>query len=244
MMKPEIIENLRKFGLTEYEAKAYAALVSAGTASVTAVSQLCDVPRSNLYAALESLNKKGFADIQQGRPVLFKAIDSKIALREAERKTVEDLAKAREDATTDLEKLSKEKSADVVPALIWGLRGINAVETKIDEMVSRAKKEIIINAPDVGIFGDTTIDELRAAKKRGVKIKIATQAESDTSRLKQHAIIRIREKIHGFDMVVDDRETLVAPAFPVVAAWVDNPEMTLQVKDFLNLVWKDSRVTK
>jgi len=57
-------------------------------------------------------------------------------------------------------------------------------------------------------------------------------------------MLRIREKIHGTDIVVDDKEVLVAPSFPIAAAWIDNAEMAVHVKDFLNLVWKDSVVLK
>ena len=243
-MDAKLVESLRTFGLTEYEAKAYAALVSAGTASVTEVSQLCDVPRSNLYAILENLNEKGYADIQRGRPILFKAIDPKIVLEDAARKKSEMIKEAKQKAIKGLQEMAKEKSAEVVPALIWGIKGIRAVENKINEIISKTHHEVIINTPDVGIFDDSTINEIKRAKKRGVKVKIATQQDSDITKLKRYATIRTRDKIHGFDIVADDKEVLVAPPFPVVAAWVDNPEMALHVKDFLTVVWKDSKMTR
>jgi sugar-specific transcriptional regulator TrmB len=240
-MNKKLIEDLTEFGLSEYEAKAYIALVSAGTGSVTEVSQLCDVPRPNLYAVLEKLVHKGFAESQRGRPVLFKAIAPNRILEDIEKSMVEKLRSAREEIIKSIKEIKELKTEDVEPALIWGVRGFDAVMKKIKEIIARSKKEIIINIPDLSML-DSVYSELEKAKSRRVKVKIATQEQKNIKRFKHVAMIRVRDKIHGTDIVADDREVLVAPSFPIVAAWVDNPEMALHVKDFLQLVWKDAQV--
>jgi sugar-specific transcriptional regulator TrmB len=102
-----VIEKLKLFGLTDYEAKAYSALVSLGTASVTEVSQICDVPRSNLYSVLESLSGKGFADIQKGRPILFKAIAPDKVLGDVEKQKNEEMKSAKKAVADELGKISR-----------------------------------------------------------------------------------------------------------------------------------------
>jgi sugar-specific transcriptional regulator TrmB len=238
-MDSELVDDLKAFGLSDYEAKAYVALVRAGTASVTEVSQLCDVPRSNLYATLEGLNKKGFVEIQNGRPIIFKALDPARTLEEAERNAVRRMRSAKESATSRLEKLKAEKGSDAVPALIWGVRGHSSVLAKIREMIGRSKNEVLINLPDLSLL-EPMFGELEKASGRGVKIKIATENRGNLAKFRRISLLRIRDKIHGVDVVSDDREVLVAPSLPIAAAWVDNPEMALHVKDFLNLVWKDA----
>ncbi|MFH0987210.1 MAG: helix-turn-helix domain-containing protein [Candidatus Micrarchaeota archaeon] len=239
-----LIENLKTLGLTDYEAKAYAALVPAGTAGVTEISQMCDVPRSNLYEVLESLCSKGFAEIQRGRPILFKAVAPSKAMGDIVKEKEKELEKAKAESLKELEKISGKKKESITPTLIWGIRGIDSVIGKINEITKRAKKEILINVPDFSSFEDELLPELKTAHARGVKIKIAVERKSKIGEIGKYAIVRTREKIHGIDIVADNREILIAPPLPVVAAWVDNEEMALHVKDFLQLVWKDADVMK
>lgn len=243
-MNPELVKNLNIFGLSDYEAKAYGALVSLGTGSVTEVSQLCDVPRSNLYSVLEKLNKKGFVDIQRGRPILFKAIDPKKVLKEVEREKGKETEKAKENALKELNKLYAEEKKGEEPALIWGVRGYDAVMRKIIEIIRRSKKEVLVNIPNISIFDGEVFEELRKAKNRKVKIKIAAEHNKILRKFKSVALIRTRDKIHGIDIVADEKEIIIAPQIPIVAAWLDNPEMALHVKDFLELIWKDAKVMK
>jgi sugar-specific transcriptional regulator TrmB len=240
----ELIKGLKIFNLSEYEAKAYTALVSVGTGSVTEISQLCDVPRSNLYAVLEKLSEKGFAEIQRGRPILFKAVDPSAILDEKENDLKERVKNAKRRIIDKMEKLKGTKEGDTVPALIWGVRGYDNVINKIGEIVKRSRNEILLNIPDLSILDDGVYEELKNAKERGVKIKIAAESRGDIEKYRKVSTLRIRDKIHGVDIVGDGREVFVAPSIPVVGAWIDNPEMALHVKDFLNLVWKDAMVLK
>ena len=243
-MTSKLVDNLRNFGLSDYEAKAYSAVVSAGTGSVTEISQLCDVPRSNLYAVLESLSEKGFVDIQKGRPLIFKAISPENVFDELVRTKSNELRKAKTQILDEVEKISDKTKADIVPALIWGVRGYTSVLNKIGEITSRSRKELLVNIPDLSIINERMFGELEKAKTRGVKIKIVTEKKGDLKKHKKVASVRVRDKIHGVDIVSDDKEILIAPSFPIVAAWVDNPEMAMHVKDFLTLVWKDAKVLK
>jgi sugar-specific transcriptional regulator TrmB len=138
----------------------------------------------------------------------------------------------------------KEKDKGVVPALIWGIKGYSNVLAKIQEMVRKSKSEILLNVPDVSIFGEEMYLELEKASERGVKIKMTVEKKGNIEKFRKISMLRTRDKIHGTDIVMDEKEVLVAPSFPIAAAWIDNPEMAVHVKDFLSLVWKDSVVMK
>ena len=69
------VEKLKRVGLTEYEAKAYLALVGAHLSTATQVSDKSDIPRTRIYATLESLAQKGWVRVMSGVPLLFKATD-------------------------------------------------------------------------------------------------------------------------------------------------------------------------
>ncbi len=240
-MANNILEKLRLFGLTDYEARAYSALASIGIGNVTELSQICDVPRSNLYGVLESLNEKGFVEIQKGRPLLFKAVEPKKALAQTEQKIIEELKQAKKGILKEFDKINNTKKKNVEPALIWGIRGYSSVMQQLKEMIKRCRKELLINTPDIQLL-EELMPELEEAKKRKIQIRIATEKNSNIKKFRKIGVIRVRNKIHGIDVVSDDSEILIAPVIPVVAAWVNNAEMALHVKDFLELVWRDSEI--
>ena len=68
-----IVEKLERIGLTEYEAKAYVALLEVHLNTATKISEKSSVPRTRIYSVLESLAQKGWVRIYSGVPLLFKA---------------------------------------------------------------------------------------------------------------------------------------------------------------------------
>ncbi|MFQ6128156.1 MAG: TrmB family transcriptional regulator [Thermoplasmata archaeon] len=71
----DLVGKLRKIGLTEYEAKAYLSLLTDHLSSAVKLSEKSGVPRTRIYAVLESLKEKGWVRIYSGVPILFRAID-------------------------------------------------------------------------------------------------------------------------------------------------------------------------
>jgi HTH-type transcriptional regulator, sugar sensing transcriptional regulator len=55
----ELLQTLQSFGLTQYEAKAFMALVSTGSASAYQISKVSGIPRARIYDILESLIDRG-----------------------------------------------------------------------------------------------------------------------------------------------------------------------------------------
>ncbi|RLG21582.1 hypothetical protein DRN74_01625 [Candidatus Micrarchaeota archaeon] len=238
----DLVSKLKTLGFTDYEAKAYIALVSSGAASVTEISQICDVPRSNLYSVLEKLNEKGFVEIQRGRPIMFQAVKPSKALNEQVDKLTKSIEKAKKEAIKELEAMIKSTQKNIEPALIWAVKGSSAVTTRLAEMIKRSRKEVLINTPSLSLLNENVVKAIKEASERGVKIKVVTQSTRGIELFRKICIVRSRDKIYGLDAVVDEREVLVAPAMPAIAVWVDNPTMAAHVKDFLNLVWKDSNI--
>lgn len=72
------ISRLRGFGLSEYAARAYLALLDLGDAEARDVSNLSKVPTSKIYQVLEQLHERGLVDIlpefpKRYSPVAFEA---------------------------------------------------------------------------------------------------------------------------------------------------------------------------
>lgn len=69
-----VVEKLQRVGLTEYEAKAYVALLNMHLSTATQVSERAGVPRTKIYSVLEALKNKGWIHMYSGVPLLFKAV--------------------------------------------------------------------------------------------------------------------------------------------------------------------------
>ena len=69
-----VVEKLQQVGLTEYEAKAYLALLNTHLNTATQVSEKSGVPRTKIYSVLEALKDKGWVRVYSGVPLLFKAV--------------------------------------------------------------------------------------------------------------------------------------------------------------------------
>jgi len=69
-----VVEKLKRVGLTEYEAKAYLALLNTHLSTATQASEKSGVPRTKIYFVLEALRNKGWVHVYSGVPLLFKAI--------------------------------------------------------------------------------------------------------------------------------------------------------------------------
>jgi len=60
--------SLQELGLTDYEIRAYIALLESGPATASKLSEASDVPYSKLHKVLSSLEKKGWVEMERGRP--------------------------------------------------------------------------------------------------------------------------------------------------------------------------------
>lgn len=92
--------KLRELGLTEYQAKAYMALVRLGKGTAAQLAKVTDVPRNKLYPVMQQLNQLGIVETLLGEAQVFRPlpIDRFLAERlQAMRTRVEDLDRSRAD---------------------------------------------------------------------------------------------------------------------------------------------------
>ena len=131
-----VVKKLRRVGLTEYEAKAYLALLNTHLSTATQVSEKSGVPRTKIYSVLEALRDKGWVHVYSGVPLLFKAVEP---LRVFE-KAKEDYAELLDSVKTTLkEEVNKMKEKFVIKRFDIGLDGLK-------EAIKKAKTVEINNA--------------------------------------------------------------------------------------------------
>jgi len=73
-VNPDRIRKLRDFGLTEYQARVYLALLDLGTATASQVPAISRVPRTRIYATMQQLHEKGLVEIIPETPLKYKPV--------------------------------------------------------------------------------------------------------------------------------------------------------------------------
>jgi sugar-specific transcriptional regulator TrmB len=129
-----LIESLKTLGLTEYEAKVYAALVLFDRAEAKQIYEYLEVPKPSVYQSLKALTDKGLVQMVSARPALYRATPPKVALRHM----TEVHRKAEDIAILELEELEKAQGMKDYPNVLWTLYGAENVEHKLEEMLEGA----------------------------------------------------------------------------------------------------------
>lgn len=155
-----MIEELRKIGLSDLEARCYLALHGESSLSGYEVAKRVSVSRTNVYAALRVLSEKGICRMIEADPVLYEAVPIADVVR---------LLKTDFERSTGM--LLQELAAPPKRSASFGTwKGDKAVELTIRRLISGAQHTILVDVweEDLGVFEE----ELLAAENRGVEVAV------------------------------------------------------------------------
>lgn len=226
MASEDVIRSLKKLGLTEYEAKAYIALVRAGPGTASKVSELSGVPRASVYDVLRGLERRGLIESRPGRPSMHRAVSSKILVEKLGR----EYEKAREEALESLEKLSK-IAPKVEEEGVWMVRGGENIRDRIVDMLARAKEKALIVLPPEDLPSYTHV--LEDLRDRGVKaslvlhlLRVERATRELLQRMTTHPETDVGPKV--YETVGEREEALPLDGVSIILA--DDKEVLLGVR--------------
>ena len=198
----KILDGLVQLGLSQYEIKAYLALVGEFPINGSQLSRRSGIPRARIYDVLISLKDKGLAvELKDGFYAPLPPEELIKRLRHSFETNIEELEAKLASATAS-------ESYDFV----WIMRGYDQVMTKAREMIGRARQEIYVRLypPE----GQTLADNLRQAQDRGIPVNYISMGHPPS--LLDHQVVHpdaevIETHVGGrtFDLVVDREEVLV-----------------------------------
>jgi len=132
------VENLIQLGLKEYEAKIYVALVGLGEANVRRIHEASGVPRPRVYDILNALDEKGFIEIRQGSPLMYKAVRPDIVVSFLKK----DLDTAARESVKTLDALSVDERQNFSP--IWYVHSDWTILRNIERLAEGVSRQLII----------------------------------------------------------------------------------------------------
>jgi len=250
------LEKMMEYGLTEYEARTYLALLHLGVASARDVANLSRVPRTKIYSVLDDLHAKQLAEIIPERPKKYGVVPFDIYLRTFEREYKAKLAKIEEDKKLLMSAFSsKDGSGPDKAGSFQVLKGRKNVLNRKYEMVGRAARELLemgteYSAVRMGYY----LPLLKERALEGAQIKLlvpvteANKENVDELVAMGGVVCANPSKSPGsVILVVDDAEVLICHYVPDdehlfkgedIAIWSDDKAIVRDMKATILSQWE------
>ncbi|WP_435178315.1 TrmB family transcriptional regulator [Halorussus sp. AFM4] len=171
MDEDDAIEALENLGLSNYEAKVFAALQRLGVATAREVHRTTDVPRSQVYGAAESLQDRGLVEVQQSKPIQYRAV----SLEAARSHLRGEFERTQEKAFDYLEAARRQGGdGDERREDIWTVRGRTAIDDRVAQLVEEAGHSVFLAiGRDAGDLPDDVAVRLVERAEAGVAVTVA-----------------------------------------------------------------------
>lgn len=227
-MDSATVDELRDLGLTRYEAMCYIALASLGPADPRRVAAEAGIPYPNAYESLRRLSNRGWVELIKKRPATYRA---------RRPQSIKDMISSRLDGTFEtLSQLYKSVPAEDAE-LVYTLNGREKVLSKIYEMIHGAKESIILVSPTMGLE-EKVLGLLEQALRRSVRVRAIVD---DGTRALPAGIEMRMGSLVAIDLLVDDETALISLPDYSACGWLDSPQVARHFKQFLELMWSNSR---
>jgi sugar-specific transcriptional regulator TrmB len=203
---------LKDFDLTEYEVKAYIALVESGPMPASQLSTTAAIPYSKIYEILGNLERKGWVETEQGRPSKYFPKPPSAALDSSRVRMESTLKSSQADALSELQPLYERKGVPERPD-IWIVRGQNNILDRIKETLGRSRRELLVAMPVVPesvISMATPLLSLMVSRGIRVSLMVPSMTGKDViKRLNEVAEVRVRDQMFGGGMISDSSEIII-----------------------------------
>lgn len=202
------IDALEQLGVPNYEARVFVALQKLGTGTAKDVSSIADVPRSQVYGAAESLERRGLIEIQHSTPKTYRPVD----LDEARARLRERFERNQERAFEYLETVQNERARSVeAQEGVWRLTGAAAIEGRTVALVDEARDRIVFGAQDPELYTETIVEHLRDRSAAGVDVTVIAEDERTLDRVRGLDVVAptIAEGDQAGRLLVVDDDTIL-----------------------------------
>jgi sugar-specific transcriptional regulator TrmB len=164
------VDGLARLGLTTYEARVFVALQKLGEGTASEVSEVTDVPRSQVYGAAEGLEDRGLVETQQSTPTVFRPL----SLDRARKRLLDQIAETGAETFEYLESVQNSAAEREQSEAIWVVRGAGAIASRVAELATLADQRLLYGAGDLAMLDDEVSDVLTSAAADGLDVVVAS----------------------------------------------------------------------
>ncbi len=226
----EVYAALKEFGLTDYETRAFIALINHGTSSAKELSDRTKIPYSRIYDVLVNLESSGWVKVISGRPMKYKA-ERPASVAKLAKKQIEDKYSRIEVALIEkLEPLyGQEEQVESTP--IWILNG--NIQQKVVDMIRAATESVTIFLKNPNeSFLEEIFEHLLSLNEKKVDISV----------ILNEANLRIKNKNIWRKLTSIAKVQVVKKNVMFDSILFDDAEMTIFLTTFFKLDVKDENM--
>jgi sugar-specific transcriptional regulator TrmB len=232
-------------GLNAYEIDAYTVLLEGGLMTAMEISRKASVPYSKIYEVLNSLKEKGWIKSSESRPFKYYPVPPLEAVAFTKLR-LEDKYQSWEYAVAEELQPLYEKRELVERPDVLILRGQQAVLNKLEEVLKKATKEIMIAAPEFArpiiALAESSLSGLK--KTVSIKLMVAGKTE-DWMFLKKFTSVselRIRDHMFGGGVIADGKEAMLflGEDKPSLVIWSNHVGLVGFAREYFQFLWDSS----
>jgi len=238
-------EILREMGLNTHETEAYITLLEHGQKTAMEISREAHVPYSKIYEALNSLKEKGWIKSSESRPFKYYPVPPLEAATSTKLR-LEDKYQRWENALSEELQPLYEKTELVERPDMLILRGQQAVLTKMEEVLKKATKEIMIAAPEFARTIVASTGTLLTDLKKNTNVKLMVTGKiSDWLFLKKNSGVndfRVRDHMFGGGIITDEKEAMLflGEDKPSLVIWSNHVGLVRFAREYFQFLWDSS----
>ncbi len=217
--------TLSRLGFSEYEARAYIALVALGSASANLVAEIAQIPRTSAYKVMASLERNGAVRMLEGKPRAYAPVEP----TDLSKRFVGEI----EDAFKKISSVRDMLSQRGVPQLVYTVMGRDRVLEKIGEMLDKAEHTFTISSPSLVEMRQRLGKRFANALSRGVTLTVIT---SPFVKAPGGATVVRRKGLIATDVISDGKTALIAAPDLSACGYTDNEALSKHLEDFLTIM--------
>jgi sugar-specific transcriptional regulator TrmB len=229
--------SLRDLGLSEYEARAYRALLKTGPTTAKELSRVSDVPMGRIYDVLNSIEQYNLVRSQSAsRPKKYVAVEGETALQRLLDDKKRELDEKEEQYERIVDELSGElESTEPADETFWtaAVGPEETLDLQLERMAAADERLQIVASTrgqqfDIDEVGELVVEEIADALDRGVEVNLLmlpelvdrlpeTVGERYEESLADHENFEVRTStdVSGTFNLIDDVEVCIEVPHPL-----------------------------
>jgi sugar-specific transcriptional regulator TrmB len=239
-------EILRQMGLNAYETDAYIVLLEGGEMTAMEISREAKVPYSKTYEVLNSLKQKCWIKSTETRPFKYYPVPPLEATAAAKRRLEDEYQNWEKRLAEELQPLYEKRELVERPDILI-LHGQQAVLAKLEEVLKKANREIMIAAPAFTRPLIALVESPLNGVKKRVAVKVMAAGElADWLFLKKVSGIselKFRDHMFGGGVIVDGKEAMLflGEEKPTLVIWSNHVGLVGFAREYFQFLWDSSK---
>ncbi|MCK5626037.1 TrmB family transcriptional regulator [Candidatus Bathyarchaeota archaeon] len=244
-------KSLRDIGLTGYESMAYLHLVISGPSPANQISNSTGLPYSKIYDVLANLEKKGWVEVESGRPKKYYPKPPSDALEARKLQIESSLKKNINRIMGELQPLYSKKGIEERPDISI-VRGEFNIVIRLREILNKSEEELMIATVSLP---PTLLEMLRPIlkhlKSMNVQIQMIVKDDVDIHVLNELSLfgeLKVKERMFGGGIISDRKRALLLLGgeedSEYLAICSDHIGLADLSREYFEYLWKETKTWK